>query len=467
VAVRDNASVILVGTSIHSMRLSDRGDRRRRVHAAALILDNPRQSSQQQLVRKTQGMARTHRSDREQTRRAFLGVAGASVLSARSVLESAAAARPKRPRKRMKIRLAVVGGFFGSQHYWHEHPNCEVTAVRDLVEERRQALREAYRCDRVFPSLENMLDKAAGTFDAVAIFTDAPSHVKHAVACMERGKHVTSAVPAAMTLADARKLKETKEKTGLIYMMHESCCYRQATIAARELYQAGAFGRLAYSEVEYYHPGLGAKANTLTRWQGLKSWRYGLPPMLYPTHAVGLLVGLTKERIVKVSCLGQRVGAAFPKPEENRWRNPFDNEIAVGLTNEGNICRFNLCWQLSADDVRAQWLGEKLSCYMGDSAGRLPAQYRDGQGETWEVPEYWKTDRLPAPMRHDSDHGGSATFLSAEFIDALVEEREPSVDLYEALAMTVPGIIAHESALAGGKQLEVPGFDKPGPRKEA
>ena len=62
-------------------------------------------------------------------------------------------------------------------------------------------------------------------------------------------------------------------------------------------------------------------------------------------------------------------------------------------------------------------------------------------------------------MRHDSGHGGSSTFLSAEFIDALVEEREPSIDLYEALAMTVPGIIAHQSALNGGKQLEVPSFD--------
>jgi predicted dehydrogenase len=284
---------------------------------------------------------------------------------------------------------------------------------------------------------------------------------------MERGKHVTSAVPAAMSLADARRLRETKEKTGLTYMMHESSCYRQATIAARELYQAGAFGRLAYSEVEYYHPGIGARANTLTRWQGLKSWRHGLPPMLYATHALGFLVGITKERIVKVSCLGQRAGATFPKPEENRWNNPFDNEVAVGLTDQGNICRFNNCWRLAADGERAQWVGDKLACYMRDSAGRLPRKFthdvdtEPGESQAWEVPQYWKTDRLPASMRHDSGHGGSATFLSAEFIDALVEEREPSVNLYEALAMTVPGIIAHDSALAGGKQLEVPSFDRP------
>ncbi len=34
--------------------------------------------------------------------------------------------------------------------------------------------------------------------------------------------------------------------------------------------------------------------------------------MLYPTHSLGLLVGVTGERIVKVSCMGQLVGKDFP-----------------------------------------------------------------------------------------------------------------------------------------------------------
>jgi len=40
-----------------------------------------------------------------------------------------------------------------------------------------------------------------------------------------------------------------------------------------------------------------------------------------------------------------------------------------------------------------------------------------------------------------------------------VENREPSVNLYEALAMTVPGIVAMESCRRGGEQLPVPRFD--------
>ncbi|HEU4679092.1 MAG TPA: hypothetical protein VFS35_06200, partial [Terrimicrobiaceae bacterium] len=62
--------------------------------------------------------------------------------------------------------------------------------------------------------------------------------------------------------------------------------------------------------------------------------------------------------------------------------------------------------------------------------------------------------------RHQSGHGGSHTFLSAEFVNALLENREPTVNVYEALAMTVPGLVAHQSALRNGERMKVPGFDR-------
>jgi hypothetical protein len=42
---------------------------------------------------------------------------------------------------------------------------------------------------------------------------------------------------------------------------------------------------------------------------------------------------------------------------------------------------------------------------------------------------------------------------------SILEDREPLVNVYEALAMTVPGIVAHESALKGGERLRIPQFD--------
>ena len=94
--------------------------------------------------------------------------------------------------------------------------------------------------------------------------------------------------------------------------------------------------------------------------------------------------------------------------------------------------------------------------------GETPAQYDHPQqtGEGIVVPRYWESEMLQEPMRHESVHGGSHTFLSAEFINALLEDRSPAVDVYDALAMTVPGLVAHQSSLKGGKQPKVPQFDR-------
>jgi hypothetical protein len=64
-------------------------------------------------------------------------------------------------------------------------------------------------------------------------------------------------------------------------------------------------------------------------------------------------------------------------------------------------------------------------------------------------------ERLPEPMRVKSGHGGSHTFLTHEFISAIQEDRQPAVNVWEAIAYTLPGIVAHKSALRGGEVLKI------------
>ena len=185
------------------------------------------------------------------TRREFLG---ASAVAASAMPQEAAKGGSSQARagSGKKIRLAVVGGGFGATFLWHEHPGCEVVAVTDLYEARRNRLRTQYRCDNAYNSFEELL-RRRNDLDAVAIFSDAPSHVKHVEMSFERGLHVCCAVPACHTLEDAEKLKDLKEKTGLRYMMAESSYYRGGCIYARDRFRNGDFGELFYSEIEYYH----------------------------------------------------------------------------------------------------------------------------------------------------------------------------------------------------------------------
>ena len=45
-------------------------------------------------------------------------------------------------------------------------------------------------------------------------------------------------------------------------------------------------------------------------------------------------------------------------------------------------------------------------------------------------------------------------------MDACLNERKPAVDIYEALAYTMSGVIAHESALKGGESMSIHQFDR-------
>ena len=398
------------------------------------------------------------------TRREFMSTSslGAVALASAAALSPGASA-PRDSSK--KIRIGVVGGGFGASFFWHKHPNCEVAAVTDLRAGRRKRLRDTYGCDNFYDSLEEMLPRAKN-LDAVAVFSGATDHYRHVEMCMNRGLHVISAVPACFSLEEAEKLKALKESTGLRFMMAETSYYRQACIYARNLFESGGLGELFYSEVEYYHDrGDLAKltADKTSRFyhpDGSRTWRWGLPPMHYPTHSLGFLVGVTQERIKSVSALGW--GSPHPWIDDNVYNNPHWNEAALMQTDQGHMVRCNVFWLIGDHGERAQWFGEKGSLYMAKRALH-PNTWRERMSEAHpvEIPEYWKSDMLPEPMRLASGHGGSHTFLSAEFINALVEDREPAIDVYESLAMTVPGIVAHQSALKNGEQMDVPRFDKP------
>jgi len=402
------------------------------------------------------------------TRREFLRTSGAAIAGLALVPNIAGSEEKRVLKSAKKVRIGVVGGGFGCAFQWHLHPNCVVQAVSDLREDRRKALRDTYKCDNVYNSLEELIkDKDV---DAVAVFTGAPDHVRHAVACLKAGKHVISAVPAATSLEDAELLLETVKKTGLTYMMAETSYYSQSCISARKFFKEGKFGNIFYTEAEYHHAGLEV---LFTNPDGSKTWRYGYPPMLYPTHCTAFLVGVTGERLTDVMCLGWGNDSQFLK--DNQYNNPFWNETALFKTDKGNAFRVAVYWYGAHGGCeRAQWYGDKMSFFMPTANGapaiirRVSGQKEKDQGgferqlaefEQYQIPEYWKTD-LPEAMRAFIGHDGAEPFLTHEFVDALVHDRTPAIDIYEALAYTVPGIIAHASALEGGKQMKVPVYHR-------
>ncbi|KPK38839.1 MAG: oxidoreductase [Phycisphaerae bacterium SG8_4] len=343
-----------------------------------------------------------------------------------------------------KVRVGIVGyGVcrFGAAFGFQDHPNVDVVAVSDLIPDRCDALMKACRCDKSYESLEKMVkDKR---IEAVFVATDAPSHARHCIEVLRHGKHVMTAVPAVFgSIEQADQLLEAVQESGLKYMMAETSCFRPDCYAMREVYRAGGFGRLIYSEGEYYH----FHSKQIGSFKG---WRIGLPPLWYPTHSTAYYVGVTGKRFTSVFCCGSNCGIPSYEPGANKYNNPFTDEVALFKTSEGGSSRMLMCKGINKLVVeRGRVFGEK--------------GWMDGteyHGVAKDLPD---TIRPPLPPGVPAGgHGGSHGQLSNEFITSIIEDREPLVNIYEALAMTVPGIIAHQSALKDGETLAIPQYERP------
>ena len=398
-------------------------------------------------------------------RRKFLSLAGATA-TALSLSSRFAFAGP--PASDRKLRIGIVGGRFGLGFFFHEHPNCTVEAVSDLFADRRDSLMKTYKCTKSYESLEKLLGDAK--VEAVFLATPAPDHARHVVASLNAGKHVLCAVPAALTIDECHQILAAVKRTGLTYMMAETSVYRQETISAKKFYKEGKFGNIFSSAAQYYHPGL---ETLYFEKDGKPTWRHGFPPMLYPTHVTSFLISVTGERLTNVTCLGW--GDDSPVLKGNPYKNPFWNETAFFKTNHGNAFTGEVCWKGAlVGTERGEWHGDKMSFYTeykGVKTHQVNASERQGTDDggfkiaepemvPYKQPLWWQTEMLPGSLHHDSGHGGSHTFITHEFVDAIINNRQPEVNVYEALAYTAPGIVAHASALKKGEYMSIPNFDK-------
>ena len=420
------------------------------------------------------------------TRRKFLQGIGASAAGT-VIAESISATRQAPPKARepipgvrtigqqakrtssQQVKIGIVGGNFGSQFQWHLDPNCKVTAVCDLREDRLKHMVQVYGAEATYKNFRDFLKHPQ--LDAVGVFVPAPLHVWMATEAMKAGKHVISAVPAGMSVEELEQLLDTVKSSGMKYMMAETSYYRPEIITCREWAQQGKFGTIFYSESEYHHEGL---IGLMFDERGFPTWRHGLPPMHYPTHCTGMIVPVTGERLLEVQAVGW--GDGHEVVQTNEYKNPFWSTTAFFKTSGGHSARVSVFWHVAAGGTeRGQFYGDRMSYIMAHPEGSPNTVVRiskngktviDSNGypegevtpEAYVQPDYF--ERLPESMRVKTGHGNSHTFLTREFISSIVEDRQPTVNVYEAIAFTMPGIIAHQSALRGGELMKIKDYGK-------
>ena len=357
-----------------------------------------------------------------------------------NVPEKQDALKPWVPVSDRKIRVGLIGyGVckFSAAFGFQDHPNVEVAAVSDLFPDRCAELAKVARCKKTYPSLEELVKD--DSIEAVMISTDAPGHARHAIEALKHGKHVAINVPAVFgSLEEADRLLEAVKKSGLKYMMFETSCFHDDLYAMRQIYNAGGFGKLVYSEGEYWHyseKGI----------DSYKGWRHGMPPQWYPTHSNAYYIGVTDGSFTEVSCLGMPSQMERYQKGQNRYNNPFATEIALFRTNEGGMAR------MSRSSDTPGFGGE-----IGRIRGQKGTYYGKYEGLEKVLPDL---NRPPLPPGIEAGgHGGSHGRLMDEFVTAILQDRKPLIDVAVSLNMTVSGIVAHDSAMRGGEWMKIPQY---------
>ncbi len=390
--------------------------------------------------------------------------------------------------------LGIVGaGQFAGQFakLFMAHPGVSGVYVTDVVTDRAEQLCADGGLTGTFASYEAML--ASDAVDAVAIFTQRWTHGPLVVQGLTAGKHVYSAVPMAITEGEIAAIIDAVKATGLTYMMGETSQYNPATVYARNQIAAGAFGRLFYAEGDYVHD-MDLGFYEAYQYSGGEQWKEtaSYPPLLYPTHSIGGVLGAWQTHAVSVSAIGvtdDRGDGVFDK-DVSQFDNDVSNATALFEVAGGGAFRTNefrrVGYPSHIRESRFRFFGTEASmeqlatvAFWQDKRGieeisellePKPTMSPDDPSLRHVAPDLRAAftsgsapvhDRERLPREFDempNGHEGSHHFLVDDFVTAVNAGSLPPVNAWVAARYTLPGIVAHESSRRGGARLPIPDF---------
>ena len=368
-----------------------------------------------------------------------------------------------------KINIAIVGLGFGAEFIpiYQRHPNANMYAICQRDPKKLDTIGDAFGVAKRYSEYRELLKDPE--VDAVHINSPIPDHAWMTIEGLKAGKHVACTVPMATSIADCKKIVELQKKTGLKYMMMETVVYAREFLFMKELYEKGTLGKLQFVQASHQQD-----------MDGWPNYWPGLPPMWYATHCVGPVCGIAKLEAEYVSCFGS---GTIRKELIGKYNSPFAVESAHIKFKDSDV---SARIYRSLFDTARQYR-ESIDVYGSKVSVEWPliehepmvmhrAKLREGKiPKLVKAPDYAKL--LPKQIRQfttkgvydlgkkthlsftqGAGHGGSHPHLANEFLNALVEDRDPWPNAVQSANWTSVGLCAHESALQGGKIVKLPPF---------
>ena len=366
-----------------------------------------------------------------------------------------------------KIKVAIVGLGFGAEFIplYQKHPDAECYAICQRNEKVLNEIGDQFGIERRVTNFDDLL--AMDELDAIHVVSPISEHAWMSLASLNAGKHTACTVPMATTKEDCVALAEARKKSGKVYMMMETAVYTREFLYAKELVEKGEMGDIQFLR--------GAHQQNM----GLPGWPdywYGFPPMHYATHAVSPLLWLAKAPVESVICYGS---GQISDEYATKYNSPYAVETALLKLKDSKLaCEVTRSLFDTIRQYRESFdvYGTKMSFEWEQTIGDGPVIYSGYEdAKRVEVPDYghllpkeiasftvqgvYDEEHEHTSFIQGGGHGGSHPHLTHEFVRAIVENRESTVDAGKAANWTMAGICAHESAMNGGKLVAVPQTD--------
>lgn len=354
-----------------------------------------------------------------------------------------------------KVKVGVFGGGRGTSmvNQLARHPDAELVAICDanpaILNNCRQVAESAGSQVRLYSDFEEFLQD---DMEAVVLANYATEHAPFAVRLLDSGRHVCSEVLACQTLAEAVALVEAVERSGKVYSYAENYCYFRGTLEMKRLYQQGDIGEFLHGEGEYVHD-CGPAWVPLTRGER-EHWRNWIPATFYCTHSTGPLLTITGTRPTRVT--------AYETPNLNCQkfgRRGADGAVILCQMSNGATAKF-LPWSNFKREPGAIWYsvyGSKGMMETNRWAGGTDQLnvYLEGEEQRCYTPDFPLAEKLAAA---GGGHGGSDFYTMHYFLEAILGRPDgaESIDVYQGLDMTLPGILGYRSIWESNAALEVP-----------
>jgi len=346
------------------------------------------------------------------------------------------------PLERVHVGLIGCGRIASLQVIgWRDHPRAELTAICDIDEALLRRHQDEWQPKKAYRDYRQLL--ADSDVNAVEILLPHHLHREVAIAALQAGKHVSLQKPPAFTLRDLDDMYQAAKAAGRRLRVFENFMYYPPHVKARALVQDGAIGEPLSVRIKTaagrFDDGWPVPA-TSQAWRMNPQTCGGGPTCFdHGYHSYNMARFFVAEPVERVHAWihVNRFGpdAFYDGPALISWK--YKGVPKFGSWEVIASMGMRVRSKYYASDDRIEIHGTDGIIWINRCTGSLldePALvlYRDGETRAWhDIPSDWSESfRLGV---HD-------------FIDALIEGRQPPQDAGEAAATLRFAIAAHVSA---------------------